>query len=185
MLTYAAMERCAVLAQQQDEASLTELFATLQHPEWRVRYAALVALGDRRDARALAPLLALLQAEDAAPLYTQTGELGGTPAGAPTAPQVQLPPGVDGVTYAAWERRGRLKQAACFALAEIGQADPRVLAALQRYAQSEQDYQVRAAAARALGMLPAAASRPALEQAAKDEEWCTKTEARKALAKLA
>jgi HEAT repeat protein len=181
--TYALLESCAVLGQARDAASLVTLRDCLAHPNWRVRYAAAVALGDRRDAAAVPALLAMLAGEDAAPLYTQRGDLASAPAGASMPVQLQVPPGVTEETLEAWRRRGRLKQAACLALGAIGAAALPALPVLQRYAVDQgEDYAVRAAACHALGQLGAPASLPVLHQAAQDGEWCTRTEARKALA---
>ena len=179
------MERCIHLGRQQDDGSLLELTALLKNDDWRIRFAAAVALGDRADPRSIEPLLDLLRAEDAAPLYSQSGDLSSAPAGAPNAGQLTFPEGTTAATRAAWERRGRLKQSACIALGRIGSADERVLEFLHRYStDAKEDYAVRAAAAKALGVLRNPLSRPFLVVAAQDEEWCTKTEARKALTAL-
>ena len=176
------MERCAKLACQQDAPSLRELIDLLADPDWMVQLAAAVALGDRRDPRAKDSLLRLLRTEDAAPLYTQDKDIVSSPAGSNSAPAPEFPEGTTAATRSAWERRGRLKQAACFALADIGGADPLTLEFLHRYAtDAKEDYSVRAAASRALGTLRDPSSKPFLATAAKDEEWCTKTEAEKAL----
>lgn len=167
------------------QMTFAEQLQSLQSPDWRVRYAAAVALGDRRDPPAIAGLLAALRLEDAAPLYSQKEELGGTPAGANFAPRITFPPGTTPAIQDAWQRRGRLKQAICLALGQIGQAEPTVLAMLHRYVGNvEEDYTVRAAAAKALGQLRSPLSRPFLEKGAQDEEFCARTEARKALAQL-
>jgi HEAT repeat protein len=181
----AAMEDCLRLGSRTDDASLRQLLERLRDSDWRVRFAAAVALGERRASAAVEPLLELLTAEDAAPLYGQKQELGGTPAGCHQAPTPEFPPGTDTATRDAWARRGRLKQAACLALGAIGKATPEVLARLHRYVTDQgEDYPVRAASAKALGLFRQAASRPHLERATADPEWCTMTEARKALAAL-
>ena len=93
--------------------------------------------------------------------------------------------GTSAATRAAWERRGRIKQAACLALGCIGQPEPRVLECLHRYATDQgQDYAVRAAACKALGLIHSPLSRPIVEQATADLEWCTKTEAQKAVQRI-
>lgn len=111
--------------------------------------------------------MALLREEDAAPLYSQEKDL-------------ETPDG-EGMREA-WERRGRLKQAVCFALPAIAAAGPGALEFLHRYATDQkEDYTVRASAARALGLLRHPSSCVALANATNDSEWCTQTEARKAL----
>lgn len=182
---FAILEACQFLAQMSDPVSLAALIAYLHHADWRVRYAAAVALGDRRAAPAAAPLIALLKEEDAAPLYTQPGDLASAPAGAHHAPVVQYPAGVSADTLAAWVRRGRLKQAAITALGQLGDPARPALPILQRYAADpKEDYAVRAAANKALGLLADRSSLPALQRAIHDEEFCTRTEAQKALAKV-
>ncbi len=181
-MNFELMEQCARLACQQDEPSLRELMDLLADPDWMVQFAAAVALGDRRDPRAKEALLRLLRTEDAAPLYTQDKDIGSAPAGSNSAPEPEFPEGTTAATRAAWERRGRLKQAACFALADIGGADSVTLEFLHRYAaDAKEDITVRAAAGRGLGILRDPSSRPFLAVAAQAEEWCTKTEAQKAL----
>ena len=178
------MEDCARLAHGTADAARPGWRAGLADPDWRVRYASIGAIEDLADAQAIPALLALLSAEDAEPLYGQRGHTWGIGAGEPRG-RVQLPADLPEATRRAWERRGRLKQAACFALGAIGRADPAVLAALHRYAvDAAEDYLVRAAANHALGCIASPASRAVLKQATRDEEWCTATEARKALRQL-
>jgi len=184
MTTYERMEACIAAAQSRDMCAVSRLLAALNDDAWEVRYAAAVALGDLQDAAAIDPLLDLLKAEDAAPLFSQPGECFGT-AGSTIAPTPGLPQQAARETLEAWRRRGRVKQAACLALGSIGKAAPSVLDLLHRYAvDAAQDYMVRAAACKALGQIASPQSRGVLETAANDEEWCTKTEARKALAVL-
>ncbi len=179
------MERCARLAGKSDDSSLHELFDLLADKEWRVRYAAAVALGDRKDRRAVGPLVAALRAEDAAPLFSQKDDIGGCPAGYPFAFELKFPDGMTAETRAAWERRGRVKQVACLALGAIGAADAAAVERLHSYATDQtHDPEVRAAAAKALGLIGDPSSKPVLEKAANDFEWCTKTEAAKGLAKV-
>jgi HEAT repeat protein len=182
---FVQMETCARLAQRRDDASLRELAEILEHRDWQVRYAAAVALGDRPDVRAVTPLLKLLAEEDAAPLYTQQSEGSGIPAGCPFPVAPTLGGGATEALRSAWQRRGRIKQAACLALGRVGARDPRVLDALHRYATDpREDAAVRSAACLALGFIGDGASRPVLERAAQDDEWCTRTEATKAIAAL-
>lgn len=182
---YAKMERCLRLATAADADAVSELLTLLSDACWEVRFAATVALGDCRAPAAVGPLCDLLDAEDRAPLYTQTQDHGGGPAGGNRIREVSLPAGTTAEIADAWQRRGRIKQAACLALGSIGAADARSLSFLERYAtDAREDYAVRAAACKALGMLRPPSARGALERAADDQEWCTRTEARKALAAL-
>jgi len=189
MNVYDRMESCIAASRRGGGESvalpmLAMLLNALKDEAWEVRYSAAVALGDLREPGAIDGLLALLKEEDAAALFSQPGECMG-PAGSTVAPSPDLPQAVTKETLDAWRRRGRVKQAACFALGAIGKADPRVLDVLHRYAvDAAQDYMVRAAACKALGQIGSPASSRVLEAAANDEEWCTKTEARKALKSL-
>lgn len=186
---FSLIDTCAALAEQCDEASLQELMERTRHADWRVRLSAVVALGDRADAGALPALLEVLRQEDAAPLYTQVSHLAGAPAGATMLAPVNFGPEITaGLTpeiKECWRRRGRLKQAVCWALAAIGAQAAPAVATLCRYAiDKQEDYAVRAAACLALGKIGDASARATLELATRDDEWCTKTEAGKALAAL-
>ena len=181
--TFEQLETCIRLGRESDAASLAALFGFLASGEWRVRFAAAVALGDRRPPEAVTPLIELLKVEDAAPLFAQPHDMCGQPAGCNSRMEAKLPPDLPPGTAEAWRRRGRLKQAACFALGAIGPAAAPALPFLQRYATDQkEDYAVRAAACRALGLIGDPSSRATLEQATGDGEWCTSAEARKALA---
>ena len=98
------------------------------------------------------------------------------------APRQPVPANTPEETRLAWKRRGRIKQAICLAWGSIGQSDERVLEVLHRCAtDTGEDAAVRAAASKALGQVGSTSSRPSLERAAQDQEWCTRTEARQAL----
>jgi len=168
------MERCAELAPDSGDASLTELLAALDHSRWEVRYAAAIALGDRRDACAVPHLVQILVSEDAAGIYGQpklTWDESGP----------VFPAGTTEAEKAAWSRRWRLKQAAIVSLGEIGVPDAEALRLLRSYSlNQDEDYAVRAAANHALGLLADAASLETLAAAKSDPEFCARTEARKA-----
>lgn len=182
---YELMDQCADIALRGDTASVPTLLAALAHADWRVRYAAAIALGDLRAAVAVKPLLAALAIEDAAPLYSQPQLPAGGSAGSPGGVSPQFPAGTTPDQIEAWRRRGRLKQAICLALGAIGEGDPGVLAALHRYAvDAGEDYLVRASACKALGQIGSPSSREVLLAAAKDEEWCTAKEATKGLMRM-
>jgi HEAT repeat protein len=165
--------------------TVAQLCDALADDDWQVRYTAAVALGDRADAGAIDTLLAALMREDAAPLYAQPREFASLPAGGNARPVCDFPAGTTQETLDAWHRRGRVKQAIVTTLGLIGAADPRVLAVLQRYAVDQaEDYAVRAAANKALGLIGDPSALAAVTQATADQEWCTRCEATKALARL-
>jgi HEAT repeat protein len=183
--TLLRMDACAAVAERGDASELPELVGALADPDWRVRYAAIVAIGDLRDPRAAEPLLALLRAEACEPLFTQPPLEGGGHAGATLVSPVACPEGTTEETKEAWRRRGRLLQAGCLALANLGTPTAPLLELLHDFATNQtRDYMVRAAACKALGQLACPESLPVLEQATRDEEWCTACEARKAVATI-
>ena len=127
------------------QTPVEEVIAMLEDSDWRVAMAAAVALGDRKEAKAALALWALLQREDQAPIFTQTEDYSRAPAGSPFGKGNSLPPDTSNETAQAWERRGRLKQSAIWALAAIGVGDTALIQKLQRYAvDTTQDYTVRA-----------------------------------------
>ena len=173
--TLEEMESCFAL-------EFEALVAKLGHRDWRIRYTAAVALGDRGEPASVPALVRALEAEDKEPLYSQKAEFGGAHAGSNRPGGIKFPDGVAEGTLECWRRRGRVKQALCLALGQMGAAAAPALPLLHRYAVSqEEDYQVRAAACKALGQIGDAASVPALEKASSDPEWCSKTEAARSL----
>ena len=188
-------ERCIAAVFMRSDHSFAFLLDALRHDDWRVRYAAAVALGFRPrgeiavamgfrpSAEAIAPLMEAVDREDAAPLFSQAGELGEIPAGANTPYSITFPDGATEETIEAWRRRGRLKQAVILTLGRIGLPDPGVLQRLHRYALDQaQDYSVRAAANKALGQIADPSSLPIVRQAMNDEETCTVMEATRSAA---
>ncbi len=176
------MEKCIAGGQANDDESLKMLLNALNDADWQVRYAAVVAIGDRKTPVAIAALVQILRDENAAPIYTQDADYGGAPAGSPYATEPNLPVGTSDETRDAWHRRGRIKQAAIIALGSIGIADSRVLELLHDYAVNQrEDYMVRAASCKTLGKLASPTSRPYLEKAANDNETCTMMEAVRSL----
>lgn len=177
------MESCFVSVQDSGCGATEHLLRKLKHRDWRVRFAAVVAMEQCPDATFVPHLLQLLRKEDASPLYAIPANFkAGTWAGSVLAEAVEYPSGAAREEIEAWRRRGRLKQCACFALSAIGVSTPEAIAQLEKYAvDSSEDHIVRAAACRALGFLGNSGSRAALEKAATDEEWCTRFEAAKAL----
>lgn len=173
--TLEQMESCFMLEREALEAKLG-------HRDWRIRYTAAVALGDMGAPASVPALVRALEAEDKEPLYSQKTEFGGAHAGSNSPVTLKFPDGVTEEALECWRRRGRLKQALCLALGQMGAAAAPALPSLHRHAVSQdEDYTVRAAACKALGLIGDASSVPALAKASSDPEWCTKTEAAKAL----
>ncbi|WP_308635440.1 HEAT repeat domain-containing protein [Paenibacillus silvisoli] len=160
-------------------------------PEWRVRYAAAVAIGERQDADYGDTLEAMLAIEDARPLFTQpvtefVGVNGDTSLAEQVKPfQVVFPVPADEATQEAWKTRGRVKQAILFAVYAIGTANERLIDRLHGYIRDAgQDATVKAAAVRALGKVGGPNSLPFCKEAAAYDEWCTRVEAGKAIGAL-
>ena len=176
------MEKCIAAGQANDAESFTMLMNALNDADWQVRYAAIVAIGDRKNPDAINALVTTLQAENAAPIYTQDADYGGAPAGSPHASELNLPAGTTDETRDAWQRRGRIKQAAIIAIGSIGIVSQLALELLHNYAVNQkEDYMVRAAACQTLGKLASPTSKPYLEKAVNDNETCTMMEAVRAL----
>jgi HEAT repeat protein len=176
----ALMDRCF--------ADLPFARTALAHPDWHVRFAAAEAVGRAGDRGALDALHALLESERGQPLYSQPpvryeGLGDATEIAERVDPLIMsFPSEPDPETREAWRRRGRLKQAALFAIACIGEAGAPLAAEVRRLAAEDgEDEPVRAAACRCLGRIGGAESLPALEKAAAVDEWCTATEARKSI----
>lgn len=179
------MEKCIAAGQVNDAESFNMLLAALNDADWQIRYAAVVAIGDRKNPAAINALVKILQDENSAPIYTQDADYGGAPAGSPYASEPNLPASTTDETRDAWHRRGRIKQAAIIALGSIGIADPKALDLLHEYAiNQKEDYMVRAAACQTLGILASPASKLYLEKAVNDNETCTMMEAVRALRRV-
>jgi HEAT repeat protein len=179
------MEKCIAAGQANDAESFNMLLAALNDADWQIRYAAVVAIGDRKNPAAVNALVKILQDENTAPIYTQDADYGGAPAGSPYANEPNLPAGTTDETRDAWHRRGRIKQATIIAIGSIGIADPKALDLLHDYAVNQkEDYMVRAASCQTLGILASPASKPYLEKAVNDNETCTMMEAVRALRRV-
>ena len=183
MTVYEKMEDC--LAGQ-------NIAAHSQDGNWRVRYAAAIAIGESRDPKWEPTLESMLAHEDTRPLYAQP------PALFPGKPvdQTRMAEHIgpieavfdreyDERTLEAWRCRGRVKQAILYALYDIGTASESFISRLHAYLdEANEDFCVIAAAARALGKLGSQQSLDYLEKILSIDEWCTTTEARKSIEKL-
>ncbi len=176
------MEKCIAAGQASDDESYNMLLAAMTDADWQIRYAAIVAIGDRKRTTAIDALVKILHDENSAPIYTQDADYGGAPAGSPYANEPNLPTGTTDETRDAWHRRGRIKQAAIIAIGNIGICNQNALDILHEYVLNQkEDYMVRAASAQTLGKLASPTSKPFLEKAINDTETCTMMEAVRAL----
>ena len=180
------LERIEQLIAAAEAADAAALQAALTDGDWRIVQAALHAVRWHPVAAVAGDILDVLVRQDALPLRSQDREVfhqAGAPFSSYPHPLEEAAP----ATRELWKCRWRVKQAACLALGAIGPALPgevrgRAIAALSGYAVSAaDDYHVRAAACDALGRIGDPAARAALDQAAGDEEWCTRTHAARAL----
>jgi HEAT repeat protein len=167
-----------------------ETAAALRSDDWMLRLTALHAIRRHPDP-ALAPrVISLLCEQNALPLYGQDRPIA-YDQGFVSHDFDTAFADVPAETIKCWRFRWRLKQAACLALGEIAAASGaetlpgEALALLCALATSTaDDHPVRAAACHALGYFDGPQVREALREAAEDEEWCTRCEARKSLARL-
>jgi len=164
----------------------------LDEGDWTLIQSALMAIRRYPMAEASPVIFAVLAREAKRDLYGQKEDLTGSAdaeksqAGNAEGIKAYAPQ-----TIADWMCRWRVKQAACLALGAIAAQHGRqalsgeVFAELCRLAVSEtDDYQVRAAACFALAAAADPAAAPALEKMATNDEFCTRTEAKKALAAI-
>jgi len=183
MEVYLTMERCFL------EKENLELFAV--HPNWRVRYAAAVAIGETRDPKWLPALKKILKREEDRSLYSQppaifTNTTDDTRMAEHIGPiTAEFEHSYEPETLENWRCRGRVKQAVLFAINEIGAEDAELLDMLYQLIQRDsEDHPVKAAAARAIGTIGNQESIPYLEIALLIDEWCIQTEARKAIIRI-
>lgn len=184
MSTFELMEQAL-----NDEPEMAQL-AT--HPEWRVRYAAAIGMGETKDPRWLPILLDLMKLEAKRDLYGQprVREFVGSYDDTLAAEQLVATRAVWDIEPTAqqrddWQCRGRVRQAAILAVHAIGQldADWEQLLIDILHDQSE-DSVVRTAAAKALSRVGGEASIRPLRAALAIDEWCLAIEVRKSLRAL-
>ncbi len=163
-----------------------QLEEALADRDWRIRFTAAVAAGECGDEGLALPLVALIDREDLQPLYSEPRMSAvSSDAASIFGSDLEFDGQVTDEEKAAWQRRGRVKQAAILALGELGIRRPEVLSRLHRdLLDMKQDYMVRAACAKALGELGDRGSLSFLQQACEDDEFCTRTEACKAVAQI-
>jgi len=166
------MDRMAGLGFEACPCSLGGLVAGLGHPAWEVKLAAVVGLGLRRGRAAVPHLLELLRWEHTQPIYGQKDSVG-----------QDLPKEWTEEQRAAYARRWRLKSEICFALGNCGDASA-LDALILLCTDQKEDYNVRAAACKALGQLRDPRALPALRVAAGDWEFCTRARARWAIRQI-
>lgn len=164
----------------------------LNHSDWRVRYAAIISMGETKDKKWLPYLAEMLRFEDTRNLYSQPAVQGFENSYDDTRMAEQLVPikEIFDRDYPEelredWRCRGRVKQACLFAIRDIGISVEEILTILHTYLQKPgEDYAVCAASAMTLGIIGHKGSIPYLEKALEIDEWCVQTEARKAIRRL-
>lgn len=168
------------------------LDAHWDHEDWRVRYAAAVAMGESGDARWLPRLRDLMEIEAGRELYSQPAvqEFVGSYDDTRMAEQIIATEAVFDRDYPesvmeAWRCRGRVRQACLLAVHAIGSATPELVDLIHTLLEDpDEDHSVKAAGAKALARVGDRRSIPALERALEFDEWCLQVEARKTLATL-
>jgi HEAT repeat protein len=181
---YALMERVLT-----DPAALEEHW---DHEDWRVRYAAAVAMGESGDTRWLPMLSELMAIEAGRELYTQPAvqEFTGSYDDTRMAEQLIATEAIFDRDYPewlkdAWRCRGRVRQACLLAVHAIGEAPPDLLDMIHALLEDpDEDRPVQAAGSKALARVGDRRSITVLERALEFDEWCLGVEARTALATL-
>ena len=161
------------------------------HADWRVRYAAALAMAQDPMPRWLPFLQRMLEIESERQLYAQPAVrfsvgTGDTRMAEQIGPiEVLFDAEYAEATKEAWRCRGRVRQAVLFAIAAIGTCDDELREMLHGFLRDpDEDFAVKAATARALGMIGHPDSVPFLHMAVAVDEWCTNREARKALQRM-
>ncbi len=181
---YDKMEYCFV-------CGADELKVMASDPEWRIRYAAALAIEKRKDSAFLPILDGMLELENARPLYSQPvpeyiGVSGDTSLAELAQPfQVVFPVPADEDTLEAWKTRGRIKQAVLFAIYEIGLANEALIQKMHAYLEDgQEDSSVKAAAVRALGKVGNRSSLAYCDKVAQHFDGPIRMEAKKSLKAL-
>lgn len=170
-----------------DDAS-PQVIAALADADWHIVQAALQAICLCPGPAYVQPILAVLARQDKLDIYGQKDIDLGMHAGIPFAPKTNPFKDIPTETLDVWKCRWRVKQAACHALGAIGgRFGPQAVGApavkvLCGYTEPAKDeYEVRAAACQALGLIKDPAARDTLQARSQDREFCTATEAARAL----
>ena len=184
------IEQLYAAAERGEEGDVAAVTAALKDDDWQIVHAALMAIRRYPKPDCAQPIVDVIERQERLDLYGQTENIG-VGAGRPGSDAEQRIAGYDREQIDAWMCRWRVKQAACFALGEIGGECGReavsddAVAHLSRLAISdEDDYQVKAAACHALGRIGDPDALPALKQMTEYQEFCARTEARKAVAAI-
>jgi len=165
--------------------------AAAVHADWRIRYAAALAMAQHPAPHWIPLIQRMLHIEAERPLYTQpvvrfSRGTGDTRMAEQIGPlEVWFDAEYPEDTREAWRCRGRVRQAVLFALAAIGTCSDEVRDMLHGFlCDPDEDFAVKAATARALGMIGHPDSVPFLQMAVSYDEWCTSREAQKALQRI-
>jgi HEAT repeat protein len=169
-----------------DPAALTEHW---DHEDWRVRYAAAVAMGESADARWLPMLTDLLAIEASRPLYSQPAvlEFPGSYDDTRMAEQIIATEAIFDRDYPeplkeAWRCRGRVREACLLAVHAIGAGTADLLDIVYALLDDpDEDRSVKAAGAKALARIGDTSSIAVLRRALESDEWCLRVEALRAL----
>ena len=184
------MERCFAYSADNEAAWEEYIIYAAAHESFFVRYSAAAAIEIYGSGKHIPVLLNILEREECEPVYGQPAGLKNTDAAAgdPHVDDIIFPEKTTSREKAAWQRRGKLKQAACLAVRAVYKRErpekknERLSELLHRYAADQkEDYSVRAAAVRALGAMGLKDSIPVLRTAETDPEFCTSLESKKAI----
>lgn len=190
---FTEMEKCFEYDVKREDEWEAYIRYAASHDSFFVRYSAAAAIEIYGKEKHIPILLKILEREELDPVYGQPAGLKNTDAAAGDihVGEIGFPEKTDGYEKAAWQRRGKLKQAACLAADGIYRRErpvsknERLIELLHQYAADQrEDYSVRAAAAKTLRAAGDSESLPVLRLAAQDPEFCTSLEARKSIASI-
>ncbi len=157
------------------------------HPDWRVRYAAAVAVGERGDANGLYLLEEIVKGERARPLYSQPSvRFENAPDDTAMAEMIGPIRAVfdreyDDFTLQAWQCRGRVLQAAYFAYAKLGKESAFLDEEMFRLLGEDEDDAVVSAGYVAFAACGGKKTYDKLMQIGESKHYCAALERKKAL----
>jgi len=171
----AAMRLCRMPV---ETSTTDELLALLHNDSWQVRMASALALGERREPRALPALLQLLADEKDKEIFENQEQKYWFVDHNPIPFSVPVDPEKEPKRFAAWSRRWRLKGQVARALGKIGGSgvEETLLASIA----DGQDFHYYICVFSALKMCGTAKSLPTLRRYSDYGEYCTAYTAREA-----
>lgn len=162
-----------------EDKTFKALLSVLNDPDWKIQMASVIGLGERRDKRAVQSLLDLMENEKPELIYGQKEVINWPGGSGSILTQKEMPSEIN----PAFARRWRLKMEICIALGKI--RDNSAVPYLCKILDEEvDDYNVKANAAKALGLIGDRKAVPSLKNATEYYEYNTSQNAKLALERL-